>query len=160
MSLADLPVSEAQAIIAKPKFIAEEDMAWSESPDHGTHMVFSGQLYEESGMTIAGLTFELAFRIPARFDECKYLFTLFAFRPGGRRRVYQLEVIPHDDVGHRDESGELFGPHEHIGQMAREVRVGNLNCKHHEQWFREFLNRANIKYGGRYFGPFEGGLFQ
>ena len=98
--------------------------------------------------------------LTARFDDCKYLFTVFAFRPGGRRRVYQLEVIPHEDVGHRDEKGELFGPHEHIGQLAQEVRVGNLNCKHHEQWFREFLSRANIRYGGRYFGPFEGGLFQ
>ena len=44
MSLADLPVAEAQAIIAMAKFIAEEDMVWSESPDHGTHMVFSGPL--------------------------------------------------------------------------------------------------------------------
>jgi hypothetical protein len=160
MSLTDLPVEEAEGIIAIPKFVASDDMSWSESPDHATHMVFGGPLYNENGTTIPGLTFEIAFRVPPRFDDCKYVFTVFSFRPNGRRRAYQLEVIPHEEVGHRDENGELFGPHEHVGQVAREVRVANLNCKHHEQWFREFLTRAHIKYAGRYFGPFDGGLFQ
>lgn len=44
-----------------------------------------------------------------------------------------------------------------------DVVVGTLETGFpflHEQWFREFLSRAQIGYGGVYFGPFDGGLFQ
>lgn len=159
MSANDLSESEAREILARAKFMEEDDMRWETSPTLSTHKVFTSPLVDEQGITIRGLTVELAFRTPPSFEDCKYTFTIFQFDPRGRRRAYQLEVIPLEDFGHKDGKVRLFGPHEHIGQTAREVRVGNLDCRHHEKWFREFLARAGIGYGGRYFGPFEGGLF-
>jgi hypothetical protein len=124
-------------------------------------MVCSCKLVDEDGATIHGLTVELAFRVPARYDACKYTFTIFALKLSGQRRAYQLEVIPIDARGHNGQDGDAtcYGPHEHIGQLVQEIRVGHLDCRHHEQWFREFLSRAGIGYRGRYLGPFDGGLF-
>jgi hypothetical protein len=157
----DLALEEATHILGLEKFWPADDLIWQASPEHGTQMICMGTLTDASGATIPGLTVELAFRVPARFDDCKYTFTVFAFKAGGsRQRVYQLEVIPPGDRGHNDAAlGALYGPHEHVGTAVREVKVGHLGCEHHENWFREFLMRANIGYGGRYFGPFDGGLF-
>ena len=93
------------------------------------------------------------------FDDCKYTFTIFAFHAGGtRKRAYQLEVIPIDERGHNG-TAPCYGPHEHTGVKVEEVRVSHLDCRHPDKWFRVFLDRANIGYGGRYIGPFDGGLF-
>lgn len=155
----DTSEAEARAVVALVKFIGDEELFWRKSPDHGTQMIFSCALLDEVGATIPGLTAELAFRVPPRYDDCKYTFSIFSFRPGGRLRAYQLEVIPEEDKGHNDDLNPCYGPHEHIGTHVEELRVSGLSCAHHEKWFRVFLQRANIGYGGRYVGPFDGGMF-
>lgn len=155
----DLPETEARRFLAIEKILVDE-IAWERSPEQGTQMIFSAGLCDKSGASIQGLTVELAFRVPAQFDDCKYTFTIFAFRGGGsRKRAYQLEVIPIEERGHNGVN-RCYGPHEHIGTSVGEVRVGHLDCRNHDKWFRVFLDRANIGYGGRYIGPFDGDLFR
>ena len=155
----DLPEDEARTIIATEKFVGVDRLTWDASPTHSAQQVFSCPIMDSAGTTVPGLTLELAFRVPPFRDDCKYTFTVFSFDPGGRRRAYQLEVVPIDDQSHIGDDKICRGPHEHIGEFVQEVRVGDLNCRHHEQWFREFLKRANINFGGLYLGPFDGQLF-
>lgn len=153
----DLPEAEARGIISTEKIIQEDWMYWKVSPEHGTQAVFTATPVDSSGITIAGLSVELAIRIPARFDDCKYTFSVFSFSPTGRKRAYQLEVIPPDELGHVDSRGTIFGPHEHVGTLVTGVSVPNLGCEHHDKWFREFCSRANVTFRGTYVGPFDGG---
>lgn len=154
----DISEAEARAAIAIPKFIPD-DLTWSAEPNKSLTMVFSAGVLDENGATVQGLTVDLSFRTPARVDDCRYSFTLFTFRPTGKKRAYQLAVMPEHLRGHVDARGEIRGPHQHIGNLVEPERMPHLGCKNHEQWFRIFLDRANIKHSGRYFGPFEGGLF-
>lgn len=155
----DILEEEARFILATEKFILD-DITGEPSPQHSTQMVFTSNLCDIAGTTIAGLTVELAFRVPPRFEDCKYTFTIFTFRPGGKKRAYQLEVIPEEDRGHNDERGRIYGPHHHIGTKVEAIRIENLGCKDHEKWFRIFLTNANVQFSGRYFGPFDGSLFR
>lgn len=156
----DAPEDEARQLIALEKYMPPDDLSWGGSPTNSFFNVCISELTDSSGISIPGLNVELAVRVPARYHgECKFTFTVFRFRPGGRQRIYQLEVIPESDKGHADDESPCYGPHEHIGKLVQEVRLAHLDCRHHEQWFRAFLQRANIKYGGRYIGPFDGGLF-
>lgn len=152
--------AEARGILSLVKYLPDEDLIWSDSPEHSSFKVFSRPLVDETGATIAGLTLELTYRVPNYADDCRYSFSVFAFRPGGKKRVYGLDIVPNDVRSHTDEKVTLSGPHQHIGDKVDLIRIGQLDCRSHEQWFRHFLTTANIQFGGRYFGPFDGGLFQ
>jgi hypothetical protein len=155
----DISQTEARQIIAVEKYLSE-DIEWTEEPQNSAFMTFSAPLSGSDGITIPGLTAELKFRVPVAVDDCKYTFTLFTFRPGGRKRAYQLEVVPPKQKSHQDQHGVLYGPHHHVGDLAEELKYPHLDCGHHEAWFRIFLDKANIRFGMRYLGPFDGGLFK
>lgn len=158
MSQNDASEDEARAIIAREKFMPPDDMCWDSKPSNAVYRVSSFNLTDASGITLPGLTAEFAYRTPAEFNDCKYYFSIYAFQPGGfRKRVYQLGVVPLEDRSSNHGGQTFYGPHEHIGTTVQEVRIGKLDCKDHEKWFREFLKRANIGYGGVYNGPFDGG---
>lgn len=160
MSQNDSSENEARAIMALQKFMPVDEMFWGANPEHGNYMVFSCPLTDVNGITLPGLRIEIAFRTPPQYDDCKYTFTIFAFSSGGSpKRAYQLEVVPLEDRSHNDDENPCYGPHHHIGTYVEEVRIGTLGCQHHEKWFREFLRIAQIGFGGRYSGPFDGGLF-
>jgi hypothetical protein len=163
MAEGDATEAEARAILALEKFMPPDIdiITWERKPQNAAFMVFSCPLVDADGITIQGLRAELEFRVPVRFDDCKYRFSIFKFTTAGPQRVYQLEVIPEDECGHRGEDHTpCYGPHEHIGMLVKEVRIAKLDCRHHEKWFWEFTDRAKIGYSGRYFGPFDGALFR
>ncbi|PTU30641.1 hypothetical protein [Stenotrophobium rhamnosiphilum] len=156
MSGNDLPEAEAREILALEKFMSPDDLFWTPSPNQSAQMIFSTPIVDANGISIRGLMLELSYRDPPQFDDCKYGFTILSFP---RKRAIQLEVIPTDHRGHNGgDEPDCYGPHLHLGKHVEEIRIGNLDCKHHESWFREFLKIANIGYGGRYRGPFDGRL--
>ena len=93
----DLPEDEARTIIATEKFVGVERLTWDKSPTNSAQQVFSCPILDSEGITVPGLKLELAFRVPVSRYDCKYTFTVFSFIPGGRRRAYQLEVVPIED---------------------------------------------------------------
>lgn len=154
----DLSESEGREILLIQKILSVEEISWGQKPENSSFMRFSAQLLDSDGASIPGLSTEMEFRQHPRFDDCKYTFSIYKFVVGGRRRAYQLEVVPVEDKSHSDSNCKLYGPHEHIGSTVSEVRIGSLGCKDHEKWFREYLSRANISFWGRYVGPFDGRL--
>lgn len=142
--------------------VLAEDIVYAADPSHSAMMAFSAPLVDANGANIQGLTVDIVFRVGQIVpDDCYYHFTVFTFRAGvGRKRAYQLEVVPIDKRSHNDDVRPCWGPHEHIGDFVAEVRNPKLDCTNHHEWFREFCARANIRFGMRYSGPFDGGLFR
>lgn len=136
------------------------ELSWMEDPTHSRYQIARFLVADEDGATIPGLTVEFDFRRGDIAEDCKFSFTIFGQRGGGRRRIFQIEVVPQARRSHNGPSGALYGPHQHFGEDTQPIDTHGLGCGNHEEWVREFLRRANIGWGGVYSPPIvQGDLF-
>lgn len=96
-------------------------------------------------MTIPGTSIEIAVRTGLTVDRCKYTFTLFHASRQKKRRVYQLEVVPHDKRSHNGKP-PIYGPHEHYGDPG-DVRPMQdpFCCADYKEWLKIFCERVNLR---------------
>jgi len=141
MEMRQLTDEEIQAVLAKPKFLAN-DLEWKSAPTNTAFFQATSPLADDNGVTIPGLSVDLQYRRGMLMDECKYKFTIFLFR-GRRHRLYQIEVVPPDQPSHTENGKKWYGPHQHFGDRAEKIDE-KLGCNDHEEWFKVFLKRANI----------------
>jgi hypothetical protein len=112
-------------------------------------------LVTAEGATIPTLSVELCVRVGRFEQDCLWDFGLFKFKTGKQLRLYQINVVPEDKASHNEPTGTWYGPHQHFGQLRMEKFGSDAPkpCVSHEAWFKEFLKRANIQFGGRYSIP-------
>lgn len=146
-----IPNQDALAIIGLPKTIVG-DVTWLQTPPEGETFIAFFNLYDESGATIPTLSVELMYRRGTIKGECKSTFTIFKFAPP-KTRAYQLEVIPEDKIGHRENGAPWKGPHKHIGDKREQVHPMGLRCDDHDKWFAFFLKDAQITHNGKWQPP-------
>jgi hypothetical protein len=150
--ISPIPDAEIAAILAMDKYWVE-DLQWVSRPSNSAILVTGNALRDDTGATIAGLSVECRYRKGAVADRCKYQFTIFLFR-GNRERIYQIEVIPQNQKGHRENGVSWFGPHQHFGHTAKPMPDGTqIGCDDYEGAFRTFLKLSNIRFSGRYSHP-------
>jgi hypothetical protein len=88
-----------------------------------------------------------------RFEkDCLWDFGLFKFKDGKQLRLYQINVVPEDKASHNTPTGAWYGPHQHFGELRMEKfdAAAPAPCASHEAWFKQFLTRGKIQFGGKY----------
>jgi hypothetical protein len=152
-ALTFIPLEEAKAIVALPKFISG-NIEWRNSPTNSHFFVANFVVFDEGSKSMPGLTLDFVYRSGVVPDECNYKFTLYKFSGSRRYRVFQIEVYPWEKQSHTDGLFKHYGPHQHFGEQFETILgVNHLDCKYHQEWFNEFLKRGNITFSGKYFHP-------
>ncbi len=148
----DLPESLARDAIAGTKFV-DFSLSWAEKDNHKGLLISSFQVEDETAAYVAGVTVRLELKKPIVVDRCLYEFGLFKIHNGASRRAYQLNVTPFDKPSHNDPAGQLFGPHEHIGDTVHAVLHKGVQCGNLDVAFRFFCERINLKFTGAFNSP-------
>ncbi len=134
--------------MAIPKFL-DKSLVWETKANNLGIDLISEQLYDEIGAIIPGLTMRLErgrhFLIKGR---CRWEFGLFQYELGRLWRVYQLNVSPPDKRSHHDENGDIYGPHEHIGDATLPVKIPGIDCQNFDNAFKIFCQRVNLTFTG------------
>lgn len=122
---------------------------WSEKPNNTNFLQAKFLLAHSDGSTIPGLSVDLRVRLGRVGEDCLFNFSIFKLKNGRPLRLYQAIVQPENKVSHQTREGPWFGPYQHFGERAE--KFGNdapKGCAEYEAWFREFLKRGNIQFGG------------
>lgn len=127
------------------KHIAD-DIDWKDTPNDSNYIASTDSLLDSNGASIPGLSYELSVRRGRFEDDCRFTFTVFKIK-GRRQRAYQICVYPPEFRSHREGPGKWWNRAEQFSPPV------NLTCRDHEKWFREFLRRAKITFGGKYLPP-------
>lgn len=150
--MSDLTKLQALQALELPKFCAA-NLSWSDKSNHVGLLIASAQPEDETGAFIPGLTLQLEAKRPIVVDRCQYEFGVFFLERGVRRRVYQLNVTPHNKLSHNAISGPIYGPHQHIGDSVEVVADPNVQCGNFELAFRFFCQRINLTFTGQLNSP-------
>ena len=150
--MSDLTKSQALQVLVLPKFCGS-NLSWADKNNHVGLLIATAQPEDDSGAIIPGLTLQLEVKRPIVVDRCQYEFGVFVLERGVRRRVYQLNVTPHNKRSHNAISGPLYGPHEHIGDSIEVVADPNIQCGHLELAFQFFCQRINLTFTGQLNSP-------
>lgn len=130
------------------KFLAEE-LDWNERQNHAGALRGTSPLLDQNRVSIPGLVFEGELQ---RGNFGLYQKYAVMHRAAGRvHRVFTLEVYPFHKRSHRDESGEIFGPHLHLGDdriegLSHAVRrvLCNLDPSSLAGWIARFRRHTKI----------------
>lgn len=150
--MSDLTKSHALQILAQPKFCAAS-LLWADRNNHVGLLIATAQPEDDTGAIIPGLTLQLEVKRPIIVDRCQYELGVFLLEQGVRRRVYQLNVTPHDKRSHNGLSGAICGPHEHVGDSVEVVADPNIQCGQLEVAFLSFCRRINLTFTGQLNSP-------
>lgn len=136
--------AEQQTKLIRTKKYPATRIEFSQKSNNQNFWVAAVPLDDADGLAIPGLTFQIEYRVALIVDRPKYHFTLFFLDEGKRRRLYQLEVQPHDKkTSHADVP--IYGPHEHFMEhdVVRKVDL-RISVSHYRKWLDAFCQRANI----------------
>lgn len=152
--LEEITEAEITEVLAMEKFMAG-DLVWAEKPTNTNFLHAKSLLVNAEGATIAGLSVELCVRVGKFENDCLWDFGLFKFKAGRQLRLYQINVVPADKASHHERAGTWYGPHQHFAKLRMEKFGPDAPapCGSHEAWFKDFLKRAKIQFGGNYNVP-------
>ena len=150
----ELTEAEIGEVLAMEKFMVS-NLVWAEKPNNTNFLHAQSLLANADGVVLQGLSVHLCVRVGRFAPDCLWDFGLFRFKGGKQLRLYQINVAPADKVTHNAREGAWYGPHQHFGASRVEKLDGNppAPCVSHEAWFKEFLVRAKIQFGGKYEMP-------
>ena len=141
------------------KFMAS-DLEWRDSPTNSNYVAATDTLVDGTGASIPGVFYELQVRRGRYVEDCRFEYGIFKIKGGRRHRLYQINIKPPSQRSHRGQDGAWwYGPHQHFGNRAERFDPQPAFGCDHEAWFREFLKRANISFGGKYQPPISEQLF-
>lgn len=112
--------------------------------NHAGHLFGVAELVDNQGVTLPGLTLQIEIKAPVDAARCLFLFSLMRLQHGKRRRLYQLEVSPHNKRTHNGQTA-IYGPHEHIEDDTNQVTDPAVRC---DNWFAAlqwFFNRVSVQ---------------
>lgn len=155
---AELSEEEIAKLVAMEKFIAE-DIDWKDIPNNSNYLAATDSLLDSTGASIPGLSYELQVRKGRYKNDCSYEFCIFLVKGGRRHPVYRIDAVPSAKRSHKGQDGWWRGAHEHYGNRAARFDPDVQHECDHEAWFKEFLDRANIQFSGKYLPPTSAELF-
>lgn len=145
---ADLPTTQARQVMAEPKF-CDARLHWEVRSNQANRLIATAQPEDDTGAIMPGLTIQLEVKRAIVADRCLYELGLFMLEGGVRRRTYQLNVCPPDKRSHNDQqTGSIYGPHEHIGNSVTPVTDPAIRCGSLDVAFQHFCTRINLTFSG------------
>lgn len=135
---------EIEALLAQPKGIVGH-LGFEDRTNHAGHQCAVAVLTGAEGSTLPGLTIQLEVKASAATDRCLYFFSIMLRQGQTRRRIYQLEVCPANKRSHNGPGLVLYGPHEHVGDLAPTgVLDPEVRCGEWSNGWRWFRARCNL----------------
>lgn len=133
-------------------------MEWRDKPSNSAYRQCILQpVFDREDVAQQGLEVRLQYRIPQLIDACKESYTLFLWM-GHLHRIFQIEVVPHEEKASRQHGKHVYGPHYHVNDhdvvdnidniastTKLNVKPESLACGEPEKCFRAFLDLCNIE---------------
>lgn len=152
MNLGQDWLSQCRAVCQAAKYVGEE-VNWAPRPNHAGAVAAHAAILDRYHVALPGLSFlgEIQQRAWGPYQKYSLM-----YRSGGvALRVFMLEVYPPHKRSHMSETGDVFGPHMHLGdergtgstQMVRPVKC-RLDTASLVGWIGRFKRHSQVSNDG------------
>lgn len=126
--------------------------SWTQKPSRSSYLVANSELLDASRSTIPDLYLTGEYRLLRKGrGEIFSIALQFYWKPGELRRVFMIESYPSYMPSHRDQNGQIYGPHLHLGDDRLEQVVRKLHASEDglpfSYWARRFVRHARVYAG-------------